>query len=100
MSTLAFNKARQRTFTWTKVSGMSGSMATRDNNIQKIWLRPTIPWKLQCDREKISREDAAEIFAMRLDDLGFIDYVIYLAVIIILLIIGPFLLFCCKSRDI
>ena len=75
-------------------------MSSRDKNTQKLWLRNTIPWKLSCDRETLSREDAAEIFAMRLDDLGFIDYVIYLAILITLLVIGPFVLFCCKTRDI
>ena len=65
-----------------------------------VWLRNTIPWKLKCDRETLSREDAAEIFAMRLDDLGFINYVVYLAILITLLVIGPFVLFCCKTRDV
>ena len=94
------NRIKRTPFNWRKISGMQGSQASRDLNMQKIWFRPTIGWKLECDREKLSREDASEIFSMRLEDLGFIDYVIYLAIILVLLIVGPFLLFCCKSRDV
>ena len=57
-----------------------------------------MPWKLVCDRDLITREQAAEIFNMRLDTLGFIDYVIALAVIVVFLVILPFLLFCCNCR--
>ena len=59
-------------------------------------MRPTIPWKLVCDRDLISREQAAEIFSMRLDTLGFMDYVIAIAVCVMLLVLLPFLFFCCN----
>ena len=77
---------------------MGASMVSRDNNMQKVWLRNTIPWKLSCDRETLSREDAADIFSMRLDNLALMQHVIRLAIIIILLVIGPFILFCFKKR--
>lgn len=36
---------------------------TRDDNIQKLWFRPTIPWKLSCeDSDSISRQEALRVF--------------------------------------
>lgn len=43
------------------------------------------------------RSDAAEIFSMRLDHLGFMNYVIALAVIVAALVIIPFVATCCTS---
>ncbi len=86
----------RKSFNWNQVDAYRLSERSRSNNAQKVWMRSTIPWKLVCDRDLISREQAAEIFSMRLDTLGFIDYVIALAVIVVLLVILPFLFFCCN----
>ena len=36
---------------------------TRDDNSQKLWFRPTIPWKLSCeDNGSVSRQEALRVF--------------------------------------
>lgn len=67
--------------------------------MQQLWMRPTIPWKLECDRGDMPRSEAIQVFDMRLDVLGFIDYIIWLAVIVILLMLLPFLFFCCDQTN-
>ena len=47
----------------------------------------------------LSRERAAEIFSMRLEHLGFIDYIIGLSVVVIIMIFAPFLFYCCKVNN-
>ena len=82
-------------FSWLTYSDTKGSESTRALNTQKLWMRPTIPWKLECDRDIMHREDALAVFNLDLDHLGFIDYVTYLSVFIVILLILPFLVFCC-----
>ena len=45
----------------------------------------------------MNRSEAADIFSMRLDHLGFMNYIIVLSVIITLLVVIPFIATCCKS---
>ena len=45
----------------------------------------------------MNRAEAADIFSMRLDHLGFMNYIIVLSVIITILVVIPFLATCCKS---
>ena len=93
-----WNKAVKSVFDWKEVSGYNFSEQSRNNNKQKLWLRPTIPWRLSCDRDVLSRSDAADVFAMRLDHLGFMEYIIVLSVIITLTVAIPFTILCCGSR--
>lgn len=60
----------------------------------ELWMRPTIPWSLECDRGDVPRAMAIEVFDMRLAVLGFIDYIETLATIVILLLLLPFVVFC------
>ena len=41
------------------------------------------------------REDAAKVFELDLDHLGFIDYIAMISVFIVILLILPFLVYCC-----
>jgi len=36
--------------------------ASRAANSQKLWLRPTIVWRLECERNSLKRSDAFKIF--------------------------------------
>ena len=84
-------------FSWkSSISGYGFSDSSRNLNKQKLWTRATIPWSLSCDRGTMPRQEAADIFSMRLDHLGFMNYVIALAVIVALLVILPFIVTCCQ----
>ena len=93
---LAWSKGVKSLFDWGRVSGYSFSASSRNNNVQKLWMRPTIPWKLSCDRDIINRTDAAEIFSMRMDHLGFMDSIIVMSIIVTIVTLLPFCgsLFC------
>ena len=45
----------------------------------------------------MNRSEAADIFSMRLDHLGFMNYIIVLSIIITILVMIPFIATCCKS---
>ncbi len=78
-------------FSWKSVSEGAASQQSRETNMQQLWMRPTIPWKLECDRGDMPRAQAIQIFDMRLDVLGFIDYIKNLGLIVIILMLLPFL---------
>lgn len=82
-------------FTWANYTETANSEASRGHNMMKLWTRPTIPWKLDCDRDILHREDAIAVFNLDLEHLGFIDYVMILSVIIVCLMLLPFLVVCC-----
>ena len=82
-------------FRWDEYDKTKNSEASRSQNLQKVWTRPTIPWKLDCDRDVMHREDAINVFELDLEHLGFIDYVMVLSVVIVLFMLLPFLVICC-----
>ena len=82
-------------FTWGNYTETANSEASRGHNTMKLWTRPTIPWKLDCDRDILHREDAIAVFNLDLEHLGFIDYVMVLSVIIVCMMLLPFLVVCC-----
>ena len=89
------NRALFGAFSWSSYAEAKGSEASRAQNKQKLWMRSTIPWKLDCDRDIMHRETAIDVFNLDLEHLGFIDYVMYLSIIIVVLMLLPFLVFCC-----
>ena len=86
-------------FSWDKIDGgIFGSKtaeSSRNDNIQKVWTRSTIPWSLHCDREVLPRAEASNIFAQRLDNLGFMEYVKLFGFVIILLASTPIVISIC-----
>ena len=85
-------------FKWEKTPEYDISKDTRKNNMQKLWLRPTIPWKLDCDSDIMTRVEASEIYSQRLEHLGFIDNIIFIGIVVVFLIIVPFFDFCCNTK--
>ena len=82
-------------FNWGTYSDTKGSEESRAKNTQTLWMRSTIPWKLDCDRDIMHREYALAVFELDLDHLGFIDYITYLSIFIVVLLLLPFLVYCC-----
>ena len=73
-------------------------MSTRDDNIQKLWLRPTIPWKLSCEYDdSISRQDALQLFQQQFNLLNFIDNFMFIGFCIVCLFFCPLIIY--QMRD-
>ena len=85
-------------FNWKNINGFKDSESSRKKNMMKVWTRPTIGWKLDCDIGLVDRQSAYEIFSMRLDTLGFMDYIMWLSVIVVLLVFVPFIYLICNRR--
>lgn len=79
--------------------GSERSQQSREQNTQQVWSRSTIPWSLTCDRDVFSREDASVIFNQRLDHLGFMDYVVYFSISILVLTLVPFCFYAASSDN-
>ena len=49
---------KMKNFKWEKTDDYDRSKDTRKNNMQKLWFRSTIPWKLDCDSDIMGRIEA------------------------------------------
>lgn len=73
--------------TWNNVRDYGESAPSRESNTMKIWMRPTISWPLRCE-SLMSRSDADEMMAARIESLGFTSHFWVYSVIIIILTVS------------
>ena len=75
-------------FNWRDVDDYGVSAPSRNTNIQKMWMRSTIGWSLECEA-KLPRENAYNMLKMELETLGFVNNFWLIGICIILLAVIP-----------